>query len=131
MKIQISKRELIVLFMLINLLLIGSIVYIKIKINNLSTYGIGGTVDKISLPYTNKSIRDLNLNSKAFIIYNPVGRIVVAGKNQNLRFAPASTVKIMTSTLIIEDLPLDKIINVSGILDVEGSKMKLFEGENI
>src|SRR3989344_155502 len=81
MKIQISKRELIVLFMLINLLLIGSIVYIKIKINNLSTYGIGGTVDKISLPYTNKSIRDLNLNSKAFIIYNPVGRIVVAGND--------------------------------------------------
>ncbi len=89
------------------------------------------SVDKISLPYINKSVRDLNVNSKAFIIYDTDGRIVVAGKNENLRFAPASTAKIMTAILTIENYPLNKIITAQGVDSVEGSKMNLVNGESI
>lgn len=119
------------MLVIFNVLLIGAIVYIKLLIGKNDTASIATSINQIALPYTNKSVRDLNVNSKAFIIYNPQGRIIVTAKNENLRFAPASTAKIMTAIITLESLPLDKIINVQNINSVEGSKMNLINGESI
>jgi D-alanyl-D-alanine carboxypeptidase (penicillin-binding protein 5/6) len=81
------------------------------------------------LPILSKA--NVNVNSKAFIIYDKDARVVLAGKNENLRFSPASAAKIMTAIIALESYPLDEVLTVSGIGVVEGSKMNLIEGEKI
>ena len=51
-------------------------------------------------------------------------------KNQDLPHSPASTTKIITALVAIDNYPLDKVIKV-GDINVDGQKMKLSAGEEI
>ncbi len=52
------------------------------------------------------------------------------GKNVDMRVAPASTTKVMTALLVLERLPLDKVLTVSSrAVVVQPSKINLRVGE--
>lgn len=74
---------------------------------------------------------DLNPNGKAIIVYEILSRVVVFGKNENLRFAPASTAKIMTAIIVLENYPLGSVLKAENVGRFEGSKMNLVESEEI
>ena len=128
---KINKKILFVLFIFLNALLFYVLIQLWAYTVRNSINGINAKTDSANIPVINKSVQDIRTNSKAFIIYDPSSRAVVAGKNEKLRFAPASTAKIMTSTIVIENYPLDRILTAKGLDEVEGSKMGLFENENI
>lgn len=65
------------------------------------------------------------------MVYEKASRSIVLGKNENLRFSPASTTKIMTAIIALEYYPLDRILQVKDEYLVAGSKMGLVPGEQI
>lgn len=71
-------------------------------------------------------------SSKALIVYDKNAQAAVLSKNENVRFAPASTAKIMTAIIVLEHFDPDTILKAdSSSVYIEGSKMGLFLGEEI
>lgn len=82
-------------------------------------------------PYVKPLNQDLNVSSKALVVYDPESRVVVLGKNETLRFSPASSAKIVSAIVSLEHYPKDKVLKAEGVKWVLGSKMGLEEGEEI
>lgn len=85
-----------------------------------------------SLPNVPKGIDTLNASAAAYVVFDSDSRIVLAGKNQNLRFSPASAAKIMSALIVLKSYGLDQYLTVpSNIYSIEGSKMNLVPNEKI
>jgi D-alanyl-D-alanine carboxypeptidase len=85
-----------------------------------------------SVPDLPTDLNSINASAEAFIVYDTSSRSVIAGKNQNLRFSPASTAKIMTAVLTLSHYNLDDYLIVPpDIYTVQGSKMNLILGESV
>jgi D-alanyl-D-alanine carboxypeptidase len=86
-------------------------------------------INSIPLP---GDLSSINASAAAYVVYDPTTRTVVAGKNQLLRFSPASTAKVMTAILAVEHYKLADFLTVpSDIYIVQGSKMNLSPGEEV
>ncbi len=131
MRIQINKYILVILFLCANIITISFMVYFTYHIGQMTLFPIPVNIKFSNFAHLNKQVEDIHVNSKAFIIYDPKSRSAIAGKNEYFRFTPASTVKIMTALIAIEEYPLDKILLAAGVDEITGSKMKLEEGETI
>lgn len=131
MKIPVSARFLAVL-LVVNLFLLSLIFLVFFKTRELSTLNLDARRLDYSLPFLPRElVEQINVGSRAFIIYDADARSVILGKNEKLRFAPASTVKIMAALIILEHYNLDQIITAVNIGSVKGSKMGLEEGEQM
>lgn len=130
MKIRTSPAV-VVSLALLNILLFSILLWFVFSIRNNSIKDISESARNEYIPSVAESVSDLNLNSKAFVIYDPRTRSVVAGKNEQLRFAPASSAKIMTALIVLENFSLNQILTAENVWSIEGSKMGLYEGENI
>lgn len=73
----------------------------------------------------------LPISSYSYVVYESDSRSIVFGKNENLRFTPASTTKIMTAVVAMQYYQMDRVLGVNSEYMVEGSKMKLVPGEKI
>ncbi|OGH15537.1 MAG: hypothetical protein A3C27_01065 [Candidatus Levybacteria bacterium RIFCSPHIGHO2_02_FULL_39_36] len=131
MRVQFNRSHLILSFGLLNLLILSFLIYLLLITWENRVLPIGGESKPISLAFFDKNIEDLHVNSKSFIIYDPRTRSRIAGKNEDLRFSPASAVKIMTALVVLDEYPQDEALIVSNIKDVKGSKMGLEDGEVI
>ena len=109
--------------LLIAIFLIGLVIN-SVTVISLSPPGIK------SLPYFFNRVT-LPISSYSYVVYEKDSRSIILGKNENLRFTPASTTKIMTAIVSLEHYPLDKVLQVTDEYLVEGSKMKLVPGERI
>jgi len=76
------------------------------------------------------NLTPLDLNAKAFLIFDPVSCVVLSSCNENLKLPPASTTKIMTALVAFEAYSLDQVLTVPEFF-VEGHKIKLVPGEKI
>lgn len=130
MKFNISSKILIGVFLVLNLIVIGFIIFLFIKAQSYKISDVTVQYKSYLLPFLDKK-NNLNIYSKAFVIYDPETRTTIFGKNENLRFAPASTAKIMSAIVSLESFPLDESLTATNINVVEGSKMNLEEGEQI
>lgn len=75
---------------------------------------------------------DLLTSSKALAVYDVNSNIFLLSKNENLRFSPASTAKIMSLLVALEYYPSDRVFTADyPAVTREGSKMGLFLGEKI
>ncbi len=74
---------------------------------------------------------NLSISSPSFIVYDPTERIVIDGRNDDFRFPPASSAKIMTAIIALETYPQDRILTASTPQFIEGSRMGLLNGESI
>ncbi len=60
------------------------------------------------------------------------GRVTLSEKNADKRMSPASTTKIMTALVALENSDINKVVDVSpDAVGVEGSSIYLFAGERI
>lgn len=125
-----AKSYLLVL-LLLNVSVFAIIIILFFKTNQIRVLNINNSKADYLLPSLSSKIADLNIGSRAFIVYDTESRLVVFGKNEKLRFAPASTAKIMTAAIVIENYDLDKILTVTNLNEIKGSKMNLVEGERI
>ncbi|RJQ27796.1 D-alanyl-D-alanine carboxypeptidase [Candidatus Parcubacteria bacterium] len=128
-KPQLKKG--IVLLFLINLLLVILLFYYlnKIeenKVNNLSIKDVRIN----SLPFLSSTPK-FDITARSYIVYEKDSRTIVFSKNENLRFAPASTVKIMTALVSLEYYDLDEYLSTQNVNMVKGSKMGIVEGDLI
>lgn len=74
----------------------------------------------------------LSLNSRSCVILDRVSKQVLFGKNETNRVKMASTTKIMTATIIIENFDLDKTVEVSKkAAGTGGSRLGLKTGDKI
>ncbi len=121
----------ILLFLLANIVIFSIVFFLAIDTSKNLTKETNEYVRSAVLPAIKDDVERLGVASKAFIIYDPDTRVVIAGKNENLRFAPASSAKIMTAGIVLEEYPLQQIIKAEGTYNILGSKMKLEEGELI
>ena len=72
------------------------------------------------------------LNSKSAIIYDRSSHMVLWGKNQDTKRAMASTTKIMTAIVALENSNLSDIVTVSKkAANTGGSRLKLKENDKI
>ncbi len=133
MKIHISRIQVILIFILFNLILFSGLIFLKISIDRNSISSVAKSENNQVLSVFSGKIKDLNLTSKAFIIYDSNLNIVIAGKNEELRFSPASTAKIMAAIIVLENYNLDTVLTAQNVasIGVDNSKMGLFEGEKI
>jgi D-alanyl-D-alanine carboxypeptidase len=128
MKIRLSRLQILIILVLLNLILLSGLIFIKSLIDRNSTLFFNGEQMNV-FPILAKA--NVNVNSKAYIVFDQDARVIIAGKNENLRFSPASAAKIMTAVIVLEHFPLDEVLKASNISEVEGSSMDLVEGEEI
>lgn len=133
MKNLFNEKSLIIVFLLLNVCVLSVSLILNTKTSNLNSFNLGNVSERkyafSSLP--DEVSRAISVESRASIIYDSVSRSVVYGRNEKLRFAPASTVKIMSALIALEYYDLDQVLIVQNVDSVEGSKMKLVEGEQI
>lgn len=74
----------------------------------------------------------LSINSRAYVVLDRNSNHVLIGKNENDRRKMASTTKIMTATIIIENCNLNETIEISKkAASVGGSVLGLKTGDKI
>lgn len=72
------------------------------------------------------------LNSKAAIIYDRTTKKIIWGKNENTKKAMASTTKIMTAIVVLENSnPADTVTVSKKAANTEGSRLKLNTGDKV
>lgn len=72
------------------------------------------------------------INSKAAIIYDRTTKKVIWGKEENTKRAMASTTKIMTAIIVLENANLEDIVTVSKkAANTGGSRLKLNTADKI
>ena len=72
------------------------------------------------------------LNAKSAIIYDRKTKEVIWGKNENEKRKMASTTKIMTALIVLDNCKLDDVVTISKkAAGTGGSKLKIKEGDKI
>jgi D-alanyl-D-alanine carboxypeptidase len=127
-----DKKLLIPLLLLLNIFLASVILFIYSATESINASKIITADNKHVIPSLPKELSEkFNVSSRAYIIYDPESRTTLLGKNEKLRFAPASAAKIMTAIIALEYYDLNQVLTARNVYEVDGSKMKLVEGEQI
>lgn len=122
-----------VLFLVVFILDLGLIISIVSAFYLIKAYIINpipiNASSSNTVPYVSSGFAEISAQS--FAVYEPNSRTIVAEKNAHLRFSPASTAKIMTALISLEQYPAQTILTAGDMSQVSGSKMKLFTGEEM
>ena len=135
MEINTSKYKKIILLLL--LLIQITIVFIPSKVladdedeeeNSLNEAEIEQTLVESSAQIAEEP----KLNARAAIIYDRTTKKTIWGKNENEKRAMASTTKIMTAIVVLENSNLNDIVTISKkAAGTGGSRLKVNEGDKI
>lgn len=71
------------------------------------------------------------VSAEAAIVIDADSQVVLFEKNQDVRFPPASTTKIMTALVGMEYFAFNDVLEASESVNAKGSKMGLKEGEKM
>lgn len=86
----------------------------------------------INISHAQNTLNINKINSRAFVVLDRNSNTVLVGKNKNQKRKMASTTKIMTATIIIENCNLNETIEVSkNAANVGGSRLGLKLGDSI
>lgn len=130
-----SRRLLYISNIVLSILIVlalSSVVFLIILIQFVSLKNVSGEKqDSINFSYFVNRPDQLS-SSKALIVYDTSSHVAVLTKNENLRFAPASTAKIMTAIIAMESYRPDTVLTADyATITREGSKMGLFLNEKM
>lgn len=90
------------------------------------------TTSATTLASNTSTGNELSINSRAYVVLDRKSNSILLGKNENQKRKMASTTKIMTATIIIENCNLNKTIEVSKkAASVGGSVLGLKTGDKI
>jgi D-alanyl-D-alanine carboxypeptidase (penicillin-binding protein 5/6) len=127
---RVDISVLILIVFVSNLILIVGIVYVfyLISATKIKKIPTASTLNQ-TVPFVSDGFADIS--AQAFVVYDPSSRIIIAEKNAHLRFAPASTAKIMTALISLEEYQPNTVLKAGDMSVVGGSSMKLFTGEEM
>jgi D-alanyl-D-alanine carboxypeptidase len=78
------------------------------------------------------SASEVNTSARASALYEPLTDTFLCSKNKNVRLPMASTTKIMTALVAIENYPLDAEVKIADeACGIEGSSLYLRAGERL
>lgn len=78
------------------------------------------------------NINTLNLNSRSCVVIDRLSKTILYGKNEKSKVKMASTTKIMTAIVVLENCSLDKTVEVSKkAAGTGGSRLGLKTGDKI
>ncbi len=122
----------VIILLLLNVAAIAVIIFYFQRIYALSLPTSVNNYLKISSVPLSSDLESINASASAYVVYDTNSRTVVASKNKNLRFSPASTAKVLSAILVLEHYDLDQYLTVPlNIYSVDGSKMHLAPGEEV
>lgn len=82
--------------------------------------------------FTNFSVAAEEINASSYVLIEADTLTVLKGKLENEKREPASTTKILTALVALENASLDSVFKVSAVAaNVEGSGIGLEEGEEV
>lgn len=85
-----------------------------------------------TIAQTNETLESSSINSRSCIVFDRNSHMILYGKNENKQVKMASTTKIMTSLIIIENYNLSETIEVSRkAAGTGGSRLGLKAGDKI
>ena len=134
MKFRLYPASLIIIFLIVNICLFSGIIFLLFKTQDVKVVDINKNSQNYAISSLPRPIIDqINLGSRAFIIYDTKNRTIIAGKNEKLRFAPASSAKIMAAVIVLENYDLNSVLTAENLetLGSDNSKMKLVDGEQM
>ena len=97
-----------IILLLLDIAAIAVAVFYIQKINSYVVPQSKNTYLKVTQVPLSSDLSSINASAEAYVVYDPETRSVIAGKNQNLRFSPASTAKVMSAILALEHYNLDE-----------------------
>lgn len=104
-------KKLLIILTILNLLIINFNFVYADDVTNIENYEISQEIEAINVS------ADLNkeptLNSRAAIVYDRTTKDIIFGKNENERKPMASTTKIMTAIVVLENCNLEDTVTVS------------------
>lgn len=71
------------------------------------------------------------LTARAAMVIDLASKTILLSKNADTRLAPASTTKIMTAVVALENYRLDDVLTVPDLIGLEGRQMGLVAGEKM
>lgn len=131
---QLLKRNfawIVIGITIINLFLGIGIVYLIGKIESIPSQNSLAEIVIPELPILPTTTTNLPVSAQSVLVFEKDSRTVVMQKQGTLRFAPASTTKIMTALVVLEHYDVNQYLVSFGVSEVQGSKMGLVEGEEI
>lgn len=131
MRVAFRPKQIIGLLVILNILILSLVVFLLLELKKNEIFNLEVETASLVLPLLSEDIKRIDVSSRAYIIYDPQVRTIISGKNEKLRFSPASSTKIMTAIIALEEYNLGDVVTAIGLDKVEGSTMKLREGESI
>lgn len=131
MRVAFRPKQIIGLLVILNILILSLVVFLLLELKKNEIFNLEVETVPLALPLLSEDIKRIDVSSRAYIIYDPQARTVVSGKNEKLRFSPASSTKIMTAIIALEEYNMEDVITAIDLDKIEGSTMKLREGERI
>ena len=121
-------KKLIIVILILNILIINnSFILADDETDNVEINGIEEVIQTVS-ELTNEP----KINSRYAIVLDRSSKAVIYGKNENAKTKMASTTKIMTSLIVIENTKLDEIVEISAkAAGTGGSRLKIKKGDKI
>ena len=121
-------EKIIVGTLIINMLLINSsTIFADDEIENIEMEGIEEVIQTAS-----EVSNELKINSRHAIVVERKSKAVIYGKNEMTKTKMASTTKIMTAIIVIENTNLTDIVEISSkAAGTGGSRLKLKKGDKI
>ena len=117
---------------IINLVIIINILFINISIIYADDENENISEDDYTQVTSNDVIEEPKLNSRIAVAYDRKSGNVIWGKNENKRSAMASTTKIMTSLILIENADLTQTVTISAKAGgTGGSRLGLKKNDKI
>ncbi len=99
-----------------------------------NTLDIPNTIENALTLETSNNVtdEDLNLNSRSCVVIDRLSKKILYGKNENNKVKMASTTKIMTAIVVLENSSLNKTVEVSKkAAGTGGSRLGLKTGDKI
>ncbi|MDO8269706.1 MAG: serine hydrolase [Candidatus Levybacteria bacterium] len=122
----------VIILFLLNIAAVTVVIFYLQRINAYLLPDIKESYREVSSVPLSSDLTSINASAEAFVVFDTSTRTVIAGKNQNLRFSPASTAKVMSAILALEYYDLNQYLTVPfEVYTVLGSKMNLIAGEEI
>lgn len=127
-KLKISKELIVLILVLIITLLLATDDLLRFKIERETLSSLFFPTYNIS-SYPLLKLTPLDISAESAIILDKDSQKVVYAKNPDFRFSPASTTKIMTALVALENFRLNDILTVKNKI-TDGAILGTFVGEN-
>lgn len=131
---QKNKTTKIMLLFLTILLISSSYSIYGNTINQEEDLDISSEIETILTEQTSSNIQtnSLNLNSRSCVVLDRLSKNILYGKNEKNKVKMASTTKIMTAIVVLENSSLDETVEVSKkAANTGGSRLGLKTGDKI